>query len=231
MHRRATILFSLKTTLPVFLGYSAIGLAFGLLLQRSGFPWYLATIMSVLIYAGAAQFLAVGMFTGGAGLVSIAVATLLVNARHMVYGLSMLDRFSDAGRAKPYLVFALTDETYAVLTSTRIPPDVDRRRAMLYISALDQSYWVLASTFGALAGTFVPIDTQGLEFALNALFMVLLIEQWKIARSKLPFVIAGLCTLAAYLLAGPENMLIAAIVASIVVLLLLRRRLPEEAID
>jgi 4-azaleucine resistance transporter AzlC len=187
--------------------------------------------MSVLIYAGAAQFLAVGMFTGGAGLVSIAVATLLVNARHMVYGLSMLDRFSDAGRAKPYLVFALTDETYAVLTSTRIPPDVDRRRAMLYISALDQSYWVLASTFGALAGTFVPIDTQGLEFALNALFMVLLIEQWKIARSKLPFVIAGLCTLAAYLLAGPENMLIAAIVASIVVLLLLRRRLPEEAID
>jgi len=227
--RRGTFAFSLRTTVPVFLGYTAIGLAFGLLLQRSGYPWYLAPVMSLLIYAGAAQFLAIGMFAGGTGLVSIAIATLLVNSRHMVYGLSMLKRFT--GAAKPYLIFSLTDETYAVLTSTRIPPHVDPKRAQLYISALDQSYWVVASTIGALAGAFIPFNTQGLDFALNALFMVLFIEQWKASRSKLPFMVAGACTLLALVVIGPQNMLIASILGSIAILLVVRKGLPGNAAD
>ncbi|WP_455383688.1 AzlC family ABC transporter permease [Salinispira pacifica] len=224
----AELLFALRATVPVFLGYFAIGLAFGLLLQRSGYPWIMAPVMSLTIYAGAAQFLALGLFTAGAGLFEIAVATLLVNARHMVYGLSLLTRYERAGRLKPYLVFALTDETYAILTSVPIPPELDASTTSFYISMLDQSYWVVASLLGALAGTLLPVNTRGLDFALNALFMVLFIEQWKSARSKLPFVVAAVCGVAAYFIAGPGNMLIAAILAGIVVLLLLRKRLPQN---
>lgn len=226
--RGAELLFALRVTIPVFLGYFAIGIAFGLLLQRAGYPWFLAPIMSVTIYAGAAQFLAVGMFTAGAGLLEIALATMLVNARHMVYGLSLLGRYERAGRRKPYLIFALTDETYAVLTSVAVPPQLDGPATSFYISVLDQSYWVTASLLGALAGALIPMNTTGLEFALNALFMVLFIEQWKNTRSRIPFLVGGVCSLAAYFIVGPGNMLIAAILSGIVILLLLRARLPQN---
>jgi len=225
----AEFIFALRTTIPVLLGYFAIGIAFGLLLQRTGYPWFLAPIMSLTIYAGAAQFLAIGMFAAATGMFEIAVATVLLNARHVVYGLSLLDRFETAGKFKPYLVFALTDETYAVLTSVRPPPHLDGATTAFYISILDQSYWVGASLIGAIAGALIPVNTAGLDFALNALFMVLLIEQWKSARSKIPFAIGGACGVAAYFLAGPGNMLIAAIISGILVLLILRTRLPQNA--
>ncbi len=224
----AEFLFALRVTVPVFLGYFAIGIAFGLLLQRAGYPWFLAPVMSVTIYAGAAQFLAIGMFTAGAGLVEIALATLLVNARHMVYGLSLLGRFERANARKPYLIFTLTDETYAVLTSVAIPPELDGPTASFYISMLDQTYWVTASLLGAVAGAVIPVNTTGLDFALKALFMVLFIEQWKNTRSRVPFLIGGACSLAAYVIVGPGNMLIAAILSGIAVLLVLRRRLPQN---
>jgi len=225
------LLFAVKTTTPVLVGYFAIGLVFGLLLQRAGYPWFLAPIMSATIYAGAAQYLAVGMFTSGAGLVAVAVATLLVNSRHMVYGVSLLGPFSEARRYRPYLVFSLTDETYALLTSTPIPPDLDRTKAFFFIGMLNQSYWVTASTLGAAAGSLVSIDTTGLDFALNALFMVLLIEQLRATRSRIPFVIAGACGALAYFLAGPGNMLLVSILASVVVLMFFRRRLTPNGSD
>ena len=215
------------TTIPVLLGYTAIGIAFGLLLVHAGYPLFLAPIMSLLIYAGAAQYIAVGLFTAGAGLFEIAAVTLLVNSRHMVYGLSLIDRFSAAGRYKPYLIFALTDETYALLTSVETPSGADTGRFAFLVSLFDQSYWIIGSTLGAVIGSVLPFRTDGLEFALIALFVVLFIEQFKTCRWKLPFVIAGFTGILVIIFAGTENMLIISLILSVAVLLSVRKAAPE----
>ena len=208
-------------TIPVLLGYLAIGVAFGLLLETAGYPWFIAPVMSILIYAGAAQYIAVGLFSSSAGLLDVAIVTLLVNARHMVYGLSLLGKFKKTGPYKPYLVFALTDETYALLTSVKPPPDVQPTRFYFAVSILDQSYWVIGSIIGALLGSLVHFNTKGLDFALTALFIVLLIEQTRAVPRVLPYSTALTCGILA-LIFFPQNMLIAAIAASVSVLLIAR---------
>ena len=117
---------SLRLTLPVFFGYIAIGIPFGLMITQAGYPWYLAPIMSIIMYAGAGQYAAVGLFASGASLPAIALTTLAVNIRHIVYGLSLSEKFAGTGTYKPYLIFALTDETYALLTSAALPPTASK---------------------------------------------------------------------------------------------------------
>lgn len=218
-----TLAAAFKASVPVLLGYIAIGIAFGLLLIHAGYPWYLALLMSVIIYAGAAQYIAVGLFAANASFADIATVTLLVNARHMVYGLSLIDKFKDAGAFKPYLIFALTDETYALLTSVPVPSGIERKRFYFYISVLDQIYWIAGSVLGALIGTLIPVNTEGLDFALTALFIVLLIEQYKTCDRKFPFIVAAACSILALILIGPANMLIVSIVASVLLLVALGR--------
>jgi 4-azaleucine resistance transporter AzlC len=212
-------------SVPVLLGYVAIGLAFGLLLVKSGQPWWLATVMSLVVYAGAAQFMAVGLLASGTSIAEMAVLTFVINARHMVYGLSLLDRYGACKRFKAYLVFALTDETYGILTTVEPPSGVDREAFYATVSALDQSYWVLGSTVGALVGGVLPFDTKGIEFALTALFIVLLVEQMRAVRRAAPYLVATAASGAALLVVGPANFLIAAILASIVGILPFRKSL------
>jgi 4-azaleucine resistance transporter AzlC len=214
-----------RASVPVLLGYIAIGLAFGLLLVKSGQPWWLAPIMSLVVYAGAAQFMAVGLLASGTSMAGIAVLTLVINARHMVYGLSLLDRFAACRRFKAYLVFALTDETYGILTTVVPPSGVDRESFYAAVSALDQSYWVLGSTMGALIGGVLPFDTRGIDFALTALFIVLLVEQMRSVRKAAPYLVATAATGAALLLVGPTKLLIVAILASILGILPFRKAL------
>jgi 4-azaleucine resistance transporter AzlC len=206
-------------TIPVLLGYLAIGIAFGLLVEHAGYPWYLAFLMSAFIYAGAGQYIGIGMLAAGAGLVEFAAVTLLVNSRHMVYGLSLIRQFKDAKPFTPYLIFALTDETYALLTSMKVPKEVDRPRFFFFIALLNQIYWVAGSVLGFFLGRMLPFSTEGLGFALTALFVVLLMEQWKVCKEKLPFFIALLCGVAALVFLGPGNMLIGAIFASTAIVL------------
>jgi 4-azaleucine resistance transporter AzlC len=216
-------------SVPVLLGYVTIGIAYGLLLSRSGLPWWLAPLMSVVVFAGAAQFMAIGLFASGAGVLEIALLTLLVNARHMVYGLSLLDRFSSCGRFKAYLVYALTDETYGILTTVEPPePSTPQRREAFYaaVSALDQSYWIAGGVIGAVAGELIALDTRGLDFALTALFVVLLVEQIRVVRRPEPYLVAVAAALLSFLALGPDNLLVGAIALSIAGLLALRRRLP-----
>jgi 4-azaleucine resistance transporter AzlC len=170
-------------SIPVLLGYLTIGMAFGLLTTDAGYPWYVALLMSLWMYAGAGQYIAVGLFATGTAVWEACLIQLVVNARHIAYGLSMINRFPK-GAAKPYLVFSLTDETFALLSS--LPPDgskeipppgKERDRFMFYVSILDQSYWVAGTALGALLGALIPFDLEGIAFALTALFIVLFIEQ------------------------------------------------------
>jgi 4-azaleucine resistance transporter AzlC len=214
---------ALRATLPVFLGYSTIGLAFGLLLVTSGLPWWLAPLMSVVIYAGAAQFMAIGLLVQGRGLLEMALLVFLVNARHMVYGLSLLGPFSEAGRWKPYLVYALTDETYGLLTTVEPPAGHSRADFYALVSALDQAYWVLGSLLGALAGSLMPAGwTEGLDFALTALFIVLLVEQARAMPRATPYLVGLGAAVLSFVLLGPSNFLVGAILFSIGGMILLR---------
>lgn len=225
---RTALRAALPATFPVFLGYTTIGAAFGLLLASSGLPLWAAPAMSLFVYAGAAQFMGVGLIASGAGLAEIAAATFLLNLRHMVYGLSFLELYSKAGRRKPYLVFTLTDETYALLSTISVPAGVEPDRFRFWVSALNQSYWFLGTLIGTLAGGLASFDTRGLEFSLTALFIVLLIEQTRKVRTALPYLASGACAVAAYLLLGPARMLLPAIGAAGILLFALRERLERR---
>jgi len=170
----------------------------------------------------------VGLIAAGAGFAEIAAATFLLNLRHMVYGLSFLERYSRSGRLKPYLVFTLTDETYALISTISAPPDVDANRFHFWISALNQSYWFLGTMIGALTGGLLSFDTRGLEFSLTALFTVLLIEQTRKIRDPAPYLAAAGCAALSYFLLGPSRMLLPAIGASGALLFAMRGRLERH---
>lgn len=201
---------ALRATFPVLLGYTTLGLAFGLVLVDSGLPWWLSPLMAAFVFAGAAQFMGVGLLASGAGVGEIALMTLLLNARHLVYGLSMLERFAGAGRLKPYLVFGLTDETYGILSTEEPPEGVDPIRFRILVTALDQAYWFAGCTIGALAGSVLPVQAEGLDFALTALFVVLLVEQILAKRPREVFLVGTVASLLALVLVPPRNFLLAA---------------------
>ena len=204
------LLAAFRYSIPVLLGYVTIGIAFGLLLSEAGYPWWLAPVMSLWMFAGAAQFIAVGLFTAGTSIWEACLIQLVVNARHMAYGLSMLTHYKNTGRFKPYLVFSLTDETFALLSSPPEMPEEKKRLFMLYVSILDQSYWVIGSASGALFGTLIPFELTGIGFALTALFVVLLMEQILKAKSYGLFILSGAAALAGvFLIPGSVSLLAA----------------------
>lgn len=221
--RRAVFLAAFRYSFPVFLGYSTLGIAFGITVVGAGYPWWLALAMSLWIYAGAGQFIAIGLFTAGTTLLGACLIQLIVNARHMAYGLSMLTRFRFAGRFKPYLIFSLTDETFALLSSLPETPEgqspageAERRLFMFYVAGLDQCYWVAGSVIGALAGTLIPMDMEGIGFALTALFVVLMIEQIKRIKKPGVFIVSAAAALFGVFLLPLSVSLLAAMALALV---------------
>lgn len=221
---RYYLIQAFKITMPVFFGYIAIGIPFGLMLVNAGYPWWLAPIMSVLMYAGAGQYMAVALFSAGASLSVTAVTMLLLNIRHIVYGLSLITPFREVGAWKPYLIFALTDETYALMTSCPAPKGVDAGNFYGAIALLDHSYWILGSTIGAVAGTLIPFSFEGVDFALTALFAVLLIDQVKKTKDIVPPLIGFIATILAIIFIPSDYVLIAALAFGVVALSLAKYR-------
>ena len=199
-------------TLPVFLGYIPLGITFGFLMVSQGIAWYIPIIFSVFVFAGAAQFLAVGLVVNHASLMDTAVATFLINLRHIFFGLSLYDFVPHTWAKKAYFMFGITDETYSLLTSSK---DATQKNA-LSIVALNHSYWVMGTAMGALLATSIP-PIKGIEFSLTALFVILLIEQIK-SNHALKNIGIGVmaCVLATWLL--PNYFLVS---ASAIALLLL----------
>ena len=203
-------------TLPVMAGYLVLGMGFGILLQSKGYHFGWAILMSLTIYAGSMQYVAVDLLSGGATLVATALMTLMVNARHLFYGLSMLGSYSKCRKWKPYLIFALTDETYSLVCDGHVPADVEPEAYYLAVSALDQLYWVMGSVLGVLLGQILPWDLTGIDFAMTALFVVIATEQWENAsKSGKPWLTAHLpallgfgLTVCSLLLVGSDKFLL-----------------------
>lgn len=165
-------------SLPVLAGYMILGIGFGILLRNAGHGVLWALTMSSMIYAGSMQYVGVGLIAGGASVVTTILTTIMVNARHLFYSISMIERYKDTGNYKPYLIFSLTDETYSLLCDGQVP---DERTGNLYrflVSFFNQCYWVLGSVIGSLLGSVLPFSTDGIEFSMTALFMASFTEQW-----------------------------------------------------
>ena len=217
-----------RVTVPVLIGYLAIGIAFGLMLEAVGYHVVWAFFMSLTIYAGSGQYLGVSLLHMGAALSQVALLTLLLNFRHMFYGLSLLEKFHSVhGLKKLYMIFALTDETYALLTSVRVPAGMRPSDFYFAIALLDQSYWILGSVIGSVAGALLNFDTTGVDFAMTALFVVIAVGQWKENPQHLPAILGGVCTFVSLSLIGPDNFLLPALGAITVFLLALRPRLDK----
>ncbi len=219
---------ALPRTLPVLAGYLVLGVAFGLLLNSIGLGVFWAAAMSILVYAGSAQFLAVSLIGASASLPQVALLTFLLNFRHFFYGLSMVSRYQGVGKRKLYLAFALSDETYAILAGALLPAQVDPADYYFAVSLLDQCYWVAGSLIGATVGQLITFDTTGVDFAMTALFVVLAVEQWKSARRHAPALFGVCCGVVCLLIFGPDLFLIPALAAIVALLLLFRRRLEED---
>ena len=224
---RKTLSAAFPVTVPVLMGYLAIGMAFGFMLQAIGYNYIWAFFMSLTIYAGSGQYLGVQLLNTHAALGTVALMTLLINFRHLVYGLSMLEKFRSMGLRKFYMIFSLTDETYALLSSVQVPAGVEPHSFYFSIALLDHSYWILGSVIGAVAGALLPIDTTGIDFAMTALFVVIAVDQWKAYKKHLPALLGAVVTLVSLTLVGADNMLLPALAVIVVALLLLRGRLDE----
>ena len=223
-----TVRAAFIASIPVMAGYIVLGIGFGILLRGAGYGVIWALGMSVFIYAGSMQYVGVSLIAGGASILTTALTTIMVNARHLFYSISMIDRYRSAGRYKPYLIFSLTDETYSLLCGGETPEGTDPDLYRFLVSAFDQSYWVLGSILGSLLGTVLPFSTAGIEFSMTALFIASFTEQWLSTREHIPALTGLLCTLVCLLVFGPANFLIPAMLLITLTLTLVRPRLSRR---
>ncbi len=213
-------------SLPVMAGYMILGAGFGILLRDAGYGVLWAFLMSAFIYAGAMQFVGIGLITGGASVLTTLLTTFMVNARHLFYSISMIGRYRDAGKFKPYMIFALTDETYTLLVEDKQGEDPENGNLYRFlVSLFDQSYWVLGSVLGSLLGTVLPFSTEGIEFSMTALFISSFTEQWVSGKDRLPAVTGLLCSALCLSVFGPDGFLIPDMILITAVLTVLRGRL------
>ena len=228
-----TAKYAFKQSVPIMAGYIVLGMGFGVLLESKGYGVLWAIAMSVFIYAGSMQYVAINLITGGASLIATALMTLMVNARHLFYGISMLDKYKNTGKYKSYLIFALTDETYSLVCSGTIPEGVDRNKYYFLVSLFNQFYWVLGSVIGSVVGSVLNFNTAGIDFSMTALFLVVFVEQWKSTKNHASAITGVAASIVCLLIFGAGNFVIPAMISITVILLLMRkfRKGSEEAAE
>lgn len=218
-------------TVPVMAGYLFIGAAFGVMFADSGYNVLWAVLMSIVVYAGSGQYLATTFFVPGISILQAVFLTLMVNIRHVFYGLSLVDRYNRFGRKRWYLIFGMTDETYSLICTTDVPDDVDEEKFLLSITLLDQLYWIIGTAIGSLAMTVVAFDSTGIEFAMTALFIVMFMELWY-RRSNRPAELIGLIAAVVCLAVfGADNFVLPTMLLIVAVILLGRKRLEKGRAD
>jgi len=218
-------------TIPVLTGYLFLGMGFGILLaEQTGKGVLWAFCMGLFMFAGSGQYLAVSMIAGGASAISAALATFLVNARHIFYGISLIDTYKGAGKKKIYMIFGLTDETYSLVTQNQPPEGMSRHTYCFLVTFFDHIYWLLGCVLGNLAGAYIPISFEGVEFVLTALFVTMFVEQWLSTKNHLPAIIGVVSTVVCLAIFGAEIFLIPSMVL-IALLLVVSRKTGRRKTD
>ena len=222
---RAALRAAFPNTVPVMTGYLCLGMAFGVLMKTNGYGVVWSVLMSLMCYAGSMQFITITLLTAVFDPLQAFLLAIMVNARHIFYGLSVLGKYKGTGRVRAFLIFSLTDETFSLVSTLEPPEGVERKDFYFWISLLDYAYWVTGSAIGGLLGGLLTFNTAGLDFALTPLFVVLFMEQWKKKENRPAGVIGILCTLAALVAFGADNLVIPAMGLILVALLGGRRLL------
>lgn len=217
-------------TVPVLTGYLFLGAGFGILLSETGYGIGWAFFMSLFMFAGSGQYLAVSLLASQASLISTAIATLLVNARHLFYGISLVDAYKDAGKKKSYMIFGLTDETYSLVTQNQPPEGVSRHLYCFLVTLFDHIYWICGCVLGNVMGATLPISFEGVEFVLTALFVTMFVEQWLSSKNHLPALIGVVSTAVCLMIFGSDIFLIPSMVL-IALLLTVSRKTARRAVN
>lgn len=217
--KKAVFRSAFRDTIPVLTGYVVLGMGFGIVMHANGYGFLWAVAMSLFIYAGSMQFAAIGLLTGGASMLTVALTTLAVNARHLFYGISMVEPYKGTGARKPYLIFALTDETYSLVCGENKGTDYN-----FCVSVLNQAYWVGGTAIGAVLGTALRFDTTGIDFALTALFITVFVEQWLSSEKHFSAIAGVVISVVSLLIFGSGSFLIPAMIGILAVLLLKMRK-------
>ena len=217
-------------TIPIFAGFWFLGMAYGVYMNVSGFSFWYPLFMSMTIFGGSLEFVAVSMLLAPFAPMQTFVMALLIQARHLFYGISMLDKFKGLGWKKIYLIFGMCDETFAINYTADIPKDVDRGWFMVFVTFLNQFYWVSGATLGGLLGGLLPINTQGLEFVMTAMFVVIFMEQWLKEKTHLTALIGFACAFGCLFIFGSDNFMVPTM-ASILICLGLLKKPIERGMD
>ncbi|MBU9737402.1 AzlC family ABC transporter permease [Diplocloster agilis] len=210
-------------TIPVLTGYIFLGMAFGILLNSKGYSAWWALLMSGLIYAGSMQFVAIELLASIFNPIQTVIMSLVVNARHLFYGISMLDKFKDIGKKKGYMIFGLTDETFSLLCGAKTPEGVDENWFRFFITLLDQTYWVLGSVMGGVIGSMFKFNTTGIDFVMTALFIVIYLDQWKSTKDHFPAIAGVVVTVLCLIVFKADNFLIPSMIGILIVLALYKK--------
>lgn len=220
--KRSSLRYAFKRSIPIMIGFFPVGIAYGILMLEAGYGFLWSAGCSAIVFAGSLQMLMVSFLAGGVPILTVAVTALLLNSRHIFYGISFIEKFRDYGPWKYFLIFSLADENYSLLCSPNDMEGTDERLVNIYSSLLVYGYWIVFSALGGICGRFITFDTTGIDFALTALFTVILIEQLKGTKSKLPAVMAAVCAVLCILIFGASNFLLPSLTATVAVLMLLR---------
>jgi len=214
-------------TLPVMAGFLLLGMAYGVLMDAQGYGWFWSLLTSSVVFAGALQFVGISLLTSVFEPLYAFVIALAVNARHLFYGISMLEKYSGTGIVKPYLIFGMCDETFSILCSTPAPPNIDKRAFMFAITVINQSYWVLGSAAGGLVAPLLTFDTFGIDFVMTAFFVVIFINQWHAQKNHSPALIGLGAATVGLLIFGADSFIIPTMVMIVACLTLFRKRLSK----
>ncbi|MBR3967772.1 MAG: AzlC family ABC transporter permease [Clostridia bacterium] len=210
-------------TIPILAGFLFLGMTYGILITTEGFPFWFPILTSIFVFAGSAEFAGVSMLLGGFNPLQALAMTLMINARHLFYGISMLEKYKGMGAKKLYLIFGLCDESFSINCTADIPEDVDRGDFMFFVTLLDQLYWISGCTLGGIFGSFISFNTEGLDFVMTAMFVVIFLEQWLKEKSHISSIAGLAIPFLCLVIFGADKFIIPSMIALVFALALLRR--------
>lgn len=224
----AAFFAAFPNTIPILAGFLFLGIAYGIYMNQSGFKFYYPMFMSFIIFAGSVEFATVSWLLGSFDPVNIFFLTLMINARHLFYGLSMLEKYNIPGWKKLYLIYGMCDESFSINATVDVPKEIDKGWFMFFVTMLNQIYWVAGATIGGIFGSFIPFDTKGIEFVMTALFVVIFLENWLKEKDHSASVIGLFISFICLIIFKGTNFIIPSMIIILSVLTLLRVRLEKH---
>lgn len=208
-----TLKAAFPKTIPVMAGFLFLGASYGILMSTSGFPVWMTLLMSTAVFAGSMQFVAINLLLGAFDPIQALAVTLMINARHLFYGIALIDKYKGLGLKKLYMIFGLTDESFSINCTANIPEHINQGQFMFFVTLLNQIYWVAGSVAGAVFGSFIFFNTEGIDFVMTAMFTVILLEQWLVKKNRIPIIIGLVMSITCVLIFGAGDFIIPAMIS------------------